>query len=124
MPSTVGAMTDHLLNQTVAQEQARLAAYYGRGQVRDEHLTEAARLVADGSLPFYEALNDVVSRYLQAGGDIDRLQDAEERLGKRLSDLAFRFEQGLENAPLAVQRPDMHPAVALGLGIDPGGMLN
>jgi hypothetical protein len=58
MPSSVGAMTDHLLNQTLTPEQASLAAYYGRGQVR-------------------------------------------------------------ESADLAELRPDLHPLVAQGWGIDP-----
>ena len=39
-PSSTGALTNHLLNNTVNQEQARLAAYYGRGMVRDEGLIE------------------------------------------------------------------------------------
>ena len=34
-PSSTGALTDHLLNSTVGQEQARLAAYYSRGAAKD-----------------------------------------------------------------------------------------
>jgi hypothetical protein len=46
-PSSTGALTSHLLNNTVNQEQARLATYYGRGMVRDEGLMELARQVAE-----------------------------------------------------------------------------
>ena len=117
-------MTDHLLNQTISPEQARLAAYYGRGQVRDEEMAEWARQVADGSLAFSEALDQAVVRHLRDGGDPDLVDDAADRLGKRLSDMAFRIERGLEDAPLAVLRPDMPPSVALGLRIDPEAMLD
>jgi len=39
-PSSTGALTDHLLNSTVGQEQARLAAYYSRGAVKDRNRCE------------------------------------------------------------------------------------
>lgn len=63
MPSSVEGMTDHLLNQTLKPVRAVLAAYYGRGQIR-------------------------------------------------------------ESADLAELRPDMHPLVAQGLGIDPAEPLD
>ena len=52
MPSATSAMTAHLMNATLAlgPEEARLAAYYGRGQLRDEELAELARQIAGGSL--------------------------------------------------------------------------
>ena len=39
-PSSVGGMTDHLMNKTLAlsPEDERLALYYGRGQVRNDPL--------------------------------------------------------------------------------------
>ena len=90
-PSSTGALTNHLLNNTVNQEQARLAAYYGRGMVRDEGLIELARQVADGDLMFSEAVAQAVSAYIQAGGDVDLLAATEERFTNQLSDLTFRI---------------------------------
>ena len=116
-PSSTGALTN-LLNNTVNQEQARLAAYYGRGMVRDEGLIVLARQVADGDLKFSEAVTQAVSEYIQAGGDVDLLDAAEDRLTNQLSDLTFRISEGLEDAPIAVLRPGLHPLAADGLGIE------
>jgi hypothetical protein len=123
-PSSTGALTNHLLNNTVNQEQARLAAYYGRGIVRDEGLIALARQVADGDLMFSEAVARAVSAYIQAGGDVDLLDATEQRLTNQLSDLTFRISQGLEDAPIAVLRPDLHPLAADGLGIERGRVLD
>ena len=123
-PSSVGAMTDHLLNQTLAQDQARLAAYYSRGMVPDRAMEALARQVADGRATYSEGLDALVQTYIRDGGDLGLLEAAEARLGKRLGDLVFRIQEGLEEAPLAVVRPDMDLAAAMGLGIDPGGLLS
>ena len=123
-PSSTGALTNHLLNNTVNQEQARLAAYYGRGMVRSDSLTELARQVADGDLKVSEAVAQAVSESIQAGGDPDLLDATEERLTNQLSDLASRISEGLEDAPIAVLRPDMHPLAAQGLGIEAGRLLD
>ena len=125
-PSSVGGMTDHLMNKTLAlgPEDERLALYYGRGQVKDDSLNELARAVADGTLTFSEAIGTAMSEYLGAGGDIDTLDAAEDRLAKRLADLAMRIQEGLENAPVAVIRPDLHPLAASGLGIDADDILS
>jgi hypothetical protein len=50
MPSATSAMTAHLMNATLAlgPEEARLAAYYGRGQLRDRRRRELHRLAAAG----------------------------------------------------------------------------
>src|ERR1700748_610336 len=117
-------MTDHLLNQTLAQDQARLAAYYSRGMVPGRDMEEQARQGADGRATHAEGLDALVQTYIRDGGDRDLLAAAEARLGKRLGDLAFRIREGLEDAPLAVVRPDMHPEAAMGLGIEPGGLLS
>ena len=117
-------MTDHLLNQTLEQDQARLAAYYSRGMVPDRAMEELARQVADGRATYSEGLDALVQTSIRDGGDRDLLEAAEARLGKRLGDLVFRIQEGLEDAPLAVVRPDMHLAAAMGLGIDPGGLLS
>ena len=41
-----------------------------------------------------------------------------------LADLAMRIQEGLENAPVAVIRPDLHPLAASGLGIDADDILS
>jgi conjugative relaxase-like TrwC/TraI family protein len=192
-PSAVGGMTDHLMNKTLrlGAEEARLAAYYGRGQVRDEQLMALARQVADGSLTLPEATDawferhpqkiqpmaslpparsdlehwarevargyadfeDVLDRLVTAEMDRDQVggfleieervgtqlleaitaaeremlaepQEAEERVSRRLDSMAGRIRDGLENAPVAVIRPDLHPMVASGLGIDPDALLS
>jgi hypothetical protein len=125
-PSSVGGMTDHLMNKTLALGPAdeRLALYYGRGQVKDDSLNELARAVADGTLTFSEAIGTAMSEYLGTGGDLDTLDAAEDRLAKRLADLAMRIQEGLENAPVAVIRPDLHPLAASGLGIDANDILS
>ena len=76
-PSSVGAMTDHLLNQTLAQDQARLAAYYSRGMVPDRDMEEQARQVADGRATYAEGLDALVQTYLRDGGDPDLLEAAD-----------------------------------------------
>ena len=124
-PSSVGGMTDHLMNKTLAlgSEDERLALYYGRGQISDS-LQELARAVADGSLRFSEAVEAAMSEHIGAGGDLDTLDAAEDRLAKRLADLVMRIQERLENAPVAVIRPDLHPLAASGLGIDADGLLS
>jgi hypothetical protein len=74
-------MTDHLLNQTLKQEQARLAAYYSRGMVPDPEMQELASQVADDRLAFFAALDALVARYVRDGGDLDLLHAAEEQIG-------------------------------------------
>jgi hypothetical protein len=75
MPSAAGAMTQHLLNNTVSREEARLAAYYGRGMVRDD-LRDLAGQVADGSLTHADALGALVRDYLAQGGAPDLVDAA------------------------------------------------
>ena len=124
MPSAAGAMTQHLLNNTVSREEARLAAYYGRGMVRDD-LRDLAGQVADGSLTHADALGALVPDYLAQGGAPDLVDAAEARLGKQLGDLTDRIRENLEDAPVAVIRSDLHPLAARGLGIDdPYGLLS
>jgi hypothetical protein len=67
-PSSVGGMTDHLMNKTLAlgSDDERLALYYGRGQISDS-LQELARAVADGSLRFSEAVEAAMSEHIGAG---------------------------------------------------------
>ena len=125
-PSSVGGMTDHLMNKTLAlgPEDERLALYYGRGQVRDDRLQELARAVADGSLTMSEALDTVMSDHIRAGGDPASLDAVKDGLARRLGRLAVRIQEGLENAPVAVIRPDLHPLAASGLGIEADDILS
>ena len=102
-PSSADGMTEHLLNKTlqVAQEDERIALYYGRGQIRDDPVVALARDVADGTRTFAEALDEALSDYLKNGGDLDRLEDTKDRLAKRIADHAERIREGLEYAPIA-----------------------
>ena len=124
MPSSAGSMTDHLMNQTLSPEQARLAAYYGRGMVQDNEMLTWAQMVADGTASYGEALDVLLQKHVRDGGDLDQLQAAEERIGKRLADLAYRVQEGLQDAPLAIVRPDIHPLALAGLGIEADGLLS
>jgi conjugative relaxase-like TrwC/TraI family protein len=117
-------MTDHLLNNTLRPEHATLAAYYERGMVREPAVLEMARQVAAGEIDVADGAAALAQQYLREGGDPDLLHATQARFEKRLGDLAFRVQHGLQDAPLAVLRPDLHPLAAAGLGIDPGGMLN
>jgi hypothetical protein len=54
----------------------------------------------------------------------ERRLEAEGRYMDRLDVLVDRTAQGLENAPLAVIRPDAHPAVLAALGIEADGLLS
>lgn len=117
-------MTNHLMTQTLTDEQCRLAAYYGRGMVHDSPMLSLAEGVAGGTIGYSDALSVLMERYIREGGDIDLIDAAEERIGKRLSELAFRIQEGLQDAPLAIVRPDIHPEVMKGLGIEPDGMLS
>lgn len=124
MPSSVGSMTDHLLNQTLNLEQAALAAYYGRGMVQDAEMLNLAKQIGAGEMAYSQAMDTLMASYRDDSGDGELLEAAEERIGKRLGDLAFRAEQGLLDAPLAVVRPDAHPLALEGLGIKADGMLS
>jgi hypothetical protein len=124
MPSSTGAMTDHLMAQTLTPDQAKLAAYYGRGMVHDNQMLAWAQSIADGGVTYSEALGRLVQRYIRDGGDLDLIDDAEERIGKRLAELAHRVQEGLEDAPLAVIRPGTDPAVLMALGIEVDGLLS
>ena len=126
MPSSVSGMVDHLLNKTLnlSPEESRLAAYYGRESTEDRAIMELARLVVDGDLTFSEAVGGAVSDYITQGGDLEQLDAVEDRIMNRLGDLAYRIQEGLEGAPLGIVRPDIHPIVAAGLGIEDGRLLN
>jgi conjugative relaxase-like TrwC/TraI family protein len=124
MPSSTGSMTDHLMNQTLSPDQAKLALYYGRGMVHDDNMLAWAQAVADGIVPYSEAVDALLQKHVRDGGDLDLLDATEERIGKRLADLAFRVQEGLQDAPLAVVRPDIHPLALAGLGIEPDGLLS
>lgn len=124
MPSSTSDMTRHLLTQTLPAEEARLAAYYERGMIQDNTMLSWANLVSEGRVYFSEAVDQLMRDYIKSGGDLDLIDAAQERIGKRLSDLAYRVQEGLEDAPLAVVRQDTHPMVLAGLGIETDGLLS
>jgi hypothetical protein len=117
-------MSAHLLNNTLSKEMADIAAYYGRGGAPEPLIAELAREVGSGALPYSEALDTLIQDWIQEGGDIDHLEATEERLGRRLETLAARAQEGLDNAPLAIVRPDIHPLVLTALGIEADGILS
>ena len=119
-------MTEHLLTQTLSQDLARSAQYYGRGMragtAEEREIWTLASLVADGSMGYGEALDRLLARHLETTGDLDVAM--EERLGQQLSDIAFRLQLADEGALMAETRPDVHPAVAVGLGLRLGSRLS
>lgn len=117
-------MGDHLMNATVDRDEGKLALYYGRGMVRDNETLAWAEAVADGSIGYSDALDRLMQKHVRDGGDIDQLDVSEERIGKRLADLAHRVREGLADAPVAVVRPDTHPLALAGLGIEVDGLLS
>ena len=56
-PSSVGAMTDHLLNATLSQEGNRLAAYYSRGGESRDVTFEVAQAVVAGEMTMREGVD-------------------------------------------------------------------
>jgi hypothetical protein len=127
MPSSASAMGAHLMNNTVSQEQSKLAAYYGRGgAVEPSLMAEMAREVANKRMDYSKALDTLMADYVRGGRSLDEaaMTAADERLGHRLAVLSERMAEGLDDAPLAVVRPDIDPRVMTGLGIEPDGLLS
>jgi conjugative relaxase-like TrwC/TraI family protein len=114
----MGSLTDHLLTQTLQKAQVGPANYYNMGVIDDPLMTDLATLVADGEVSFSEAADRLMERHIAEGGDLDLLDATQERVDRRLSDLAFRLSEGIEDTSLGVLRPDVHPRVLLGLGIE------
>lgn len=121
-PSSVQGIAKHLMTQTVSQEQSRMAAYYRRGMVADP-IEALAVKVADGTLTFSEAMGVAMADYIKKGGDPDMVDVVQDRISNRLSALALRIQDGLQDAPLAVVRQDLNPRAAIGLGIDADAIL-
>ena len=115
-------MANHLLTQTLPREVADLARYYSRGTTvgtdEEREMAELGHAVAEGELPYSEALNELMLADLRRGGDGGI--DTEERLGKLLANAASRAEMGDDAAVGAELRRDIHPIVAKGLGVEPG----
>jgi len=107
------------LSQTeLAPEIAQLEQAYSRamepGSKTERVIACFAPLVASGLMSFSEASNAMAHAYIAMGKDIDGLDAAIDRMDKQLADAIDR------NMPIvaATPRPDMHPLVAHGLGID------
>jgi conjugative relaxase-like TrwC/TraI family protein len=180
------SITNHLLNQTLSPEEARVAAYYALSQERDQPLLDLAAEVVAGRLGLSEAAEMAVLRYpvppmaalppatsdvhhwgrevahghaefldvldMLTLGEFDRrplegrvaiesrvgdtllkgIAEAEREMRgpsqawyeERIGRLADRLRAGLDNAPLAVIRPDASPGVLRGLGIERDALLN
>lgn len=117
-PKSVSGMSKHLINMTLSREQAAVARYYAKGTPEDP-LESWARAVANKEIMFSDAMDALMMKYVRDGGNVDDIEQYEERLTSRLSKMALRREQGLDDHHLAVLRPDIHPIVLRGLGIDP-----
>lgn len=107
------------LSQTeLAPEIAQLEQAYSRamepGSRTERVIAGFAPLVASGSLSFSEAVDAMAGAYVAMGKNLDGLDAAIGRLEKQLADAIDR------NTPIvaATPRPDMHPLVTHGLGID------
>lgn len=61
-------MGDHLMNQTLKPEQARLAAYYGRGMVHDHDLLFRAHAVVAGIADPEMVVDRLVEKHFEAAG--------------------------------------------------------
>lgn len=107
------------LSQTeLAPKIAQLEQAYSRamepGSKTERVIAGFAPLVASGSLSFSEAVDAMAGAYVTMGKDLNGLDAAIGRLEKQLADAIDR------NVPIvaATPRPDMHPLVVHGLGID------
>ncbi|MGE4043398.1 MAG: MobF family relaxase [Acetobacteraceae bacterium] len=114
-------MSGHLLSQTLPAAVADIARYYSRGggpvSDEDREIEQLAHEILDGDLTFEDAVADLMLSDMERGGDggIER----RDYLSDRLSEAALRIDLGELDASVAQLRPDLHPAVAQGLGIDP-----
>ena len=88
------------------------------GTAEEREIGALASLVADGTMGYGEALDRLLARHPETTGELDVA--IEERLGQQLSDAALRLQLAEEGALMAETRPDMHPAVAVGLGLEVG----
>lgn len=108
------------LSQTdLAPDIAEMECVYTRamapGSMTERIIGGFAPLVASGSLSLSEAVDAMAGAYLAMGKPLDRLDAAVDRLTRQLAD-------AIERGPIvaATPRPDMHPLVARGLGIERG----
>lgn len=139
--SAAKAMAGHLTEQTLPAAERELAAYYTRGiGVSDsvgEAVRDAARQVADGTLSYSDAHDQLLgSLYadlageidpvhgiptVKAGADMDQMLAMEERLADALTDLTVFYSEGGQDERHGTRpepRQDMHPLVAETLGLD------
>lgn len=123
-PSSVKGMTDHLMNNTLGQE-AVLANYYANGVSAEGLWYDLAHEVAAGQMELGEATDVLFERWRSTWdtGDEDIFWSVRSGISGQLSDLAFRIQEGMDQAPLATVRPDIEAGVMIGLGIHPGMLL-
>jgi hypothetical protein len=125
-PADAAGMVRHLLNNTLGQGRIRLASYYNRGGEGESHWYELAEQVIAGDLEWGDAVDCLMAEWYRRWdtGDNDAIYTAQMAYGDRLDHVIERVEAGLAYAPLAVIRPDIEAGVMLGLGLQPGLLLN
>jgi TrwC relaxase/AAA domain len=146
----VSGMTRHLLTQTLAPEQSRMAEYYAKGAVKDPLMLDVAHAIAANKVTWAEGTEIVVEEMMKAipeptaaeqekyvvwdtdhwitTSDLyaereEKRLEIEGKVSYRLDALAERIERGCD-PPIAVLRPDIHPRVLAGLGIESDGLLS
>jgi hypothetical protein len=124
-PSSTSAMGAHLMNNTLGLN-AGPAAYYSLGGVPEGQWFELAYAVDNGEITHGEAVDILMLQWNKTWdtGDEDLYFAARSRYAERFEDVLFRVQEGLALAPVAVVRPDVEAGVMLGLGIEPGMLLN
>ena len=120
-PATVSGMTNHLLNETQTPEAGVLAQHYTRGKELGEEtmrVADLARRMVNVPLTQAAGIEIMAAEYDQRGGDPELAEAYRDRIGRRLDVIAERIRDGIELVPIAIIRPDINPAVVVGLGID------
>jgi hypothetical protein len=126
--SAAAGMTKHLQTQTLDRDQAFAAAYYNRGAGLDEDqvIGVMAARVADGRMDHARAVGWLMDNWIRTpGSDMAQWQAKEAQFAQRLADAAAA-PQGGKPPPvqIGVLRPDIHPGVLKGLGLDDGEPLD
>ncbi len=103
------------INAIHAKSARGMARYLLEGTIDLENpLDRYAREVAAGETTFSEATDELVRLWVQAGGDLDKVGEIEDRVMDRLRDAAVAIQE----AQLIRYRPDMPERMAGLLGVD------
>jgi hypothetical protein len=82
-------------------------------------VADLARGMVDGTLTQAAGIEIMAAEYDQRGGDPELTEAYRDRFGRRLDVIAERIRDGIELTPIAIIRPDINPAIVVGLSIDP-----